>query len=76
MEQVTEERYVFHTDWFDKQAELIRSYLLTFYPGDNSIDMVSLRCRVQTGVPWLPVLVLGPQGHSHAFRSSLRHSMI
>ena len=42
MEQVTEERYVFHTDWFDKQAELIRSYLLTFYPGDNSIDMVSL----------------------------------
>ena len=24
-----------------QQAEIIRSYLLTFYPGDNSIDMVS-----------------------------------
>ena len=41
MEQVQEERYVFQTEWFDKQADLIRSYLLTFYPGDNSIDMVS-----------------------------------
>lgn len=41
MEQVQEERYVFSVEWFDKQADLIRSYLLTFYPGDNSIDMVS-----------------------------------
>ena len=41
MEQVQEERFVFQTEWFDKQADLIRGYLLTFYPGDNSIDMVS-----------------------------------
>ena len=41
MEQVKEERYVFAVEWFDKQADLIRNYLLTFYPGDNSIDMVS-----------------------------------
>ena len=40
MEQVKEERYVFKVDWFDKQADLIRNYLLTFYPSDNSIDMV------------------------------------
>ncbi len=42
MEQVKEERFVFNVEWFDKQADLIRNYLLTFYPSDNSIDMVSL----------------------------------
>ena len=42
MEQVQEERYVFAVEWFDKQADLIRNYLLTFYPRDNSIDMVSI----------------------------------
>lgn len=41
MEQVSEDRFVFQTEWFDKQADLIRNYLLTFYPGDGSIDMVS-----------------------------------
>ena len=41
MEQVQEDRYVFQVEWFDKQADLIRNYLLTFYPGDGSIDMVS-----------------------------------
>ena len=41
MEQVQEERFVFAVEWFDKQADLIRNYLLTFYPKDNSIDMVS-----------------------------------
>lgn len=45
MEQVQEERYVFSVEWFDKQADLIRSYLLTFYPGDNSIDMYDLKNR-------------------------------
>ena len=43
MEQVKEDRFVFQTEWFDKQADLIRNYLLTFYPGDGSIDMVSIR---------------------------------
>ena len=41
MEQVQEERFVFAVEWFDKQADLIRNYLLTFYPKDNTIDMVS-----------------------------------
>ena len=41
MEQVKEDRFVFQVEWFDKQADLIRNYLLTFYPGDGSIDMVS-----------------------------------
>ena len=42
MEGVKEDRYTFSVAWHDRQADLIRNYLLTFYPGDNSIDMVSL----------------------------------
>lgn len=38
---VGEERYVFETEWYDPQAEVIRSYRLTFYPGDQTIEMVS-----------------------------------
>lgn len=45
MEQVKEDRFVFQTEWFDKQADLIRNYLLTFYPGDGSIDMYDLKNR-------------------------------
>jgi len=37
----TEERFVFETEWFDEQASLIRKYLLTFYPKNTSIEMVS-----------------------------------
>jgi nucleoside-diphosphate kinase len=35
----TEERYAFQVTWFDPQADMIRPYLLTFYPRDNSIEM-------------------------------------
>jgi hypothetical protein len=38
---VKEERFVFKTEWFDKQAELLRPYLFTFYPKDCSAEMVS-----------------------------------
>ena len=41
MSRAGEERYVFETDWFDIQASLIRKYIFTFYPGDNTIEMVS-----------------------------------
>ena len=41
MDQVQEERYVFQSEWYDKQADLVRNYLLTFYPKDGTIDMVS-----------------------------------
>ena len=41
MEGVKEDRYTFSVAWHDRQADLIRNYLLTFYPSDNSIDMVS-----------------------------------
>ena len=40
MEQVTEDRFVFHVDWYDKQADLVRAYLLTFYPKNSDIEMV------------------------------------
>lgn len=39
--KVGEERYVFETEWYDNQADLIRKYLFTFFPADNTIDMVS-----------------------------------
>ena len=41
MSIVKEERYVFKTEWYDKQAALIREYLLTYYPKDNTAEMVS-----------------------------------
>jgi len=41
MESVSEERFVFEAEWFDQQADLIRKYLLTYYPKDSTIEMVS-----------------------------------
>lgn len=38
-----EDRYVFHCEWFDAQADVIRRYMLTFYPRDNSIEMYDQR---------------------------------
>ncbi len=38
--KVGEERYVFGTEWFDSQADLIRKYLFTYYPADRTIEMV------------------------------------
>lgn len=39
---VGEERYVFDCEWYDQQAELIRYYRITFYPTDQTIEMVRL----------------------------------
>ena len=41
MSVVKEERYVFKTEWYDKQAALIREYLFTYYPKDQTAEMVS-----------------------------------
>jgi len=35
----TEARYAFQVQWLDNQADMIRRYVLTFYPRDNSIEM-------------------------------------
>lgn len=35
----TEDRYVFYVEWFDQQADVIRRYMLTYYPRDNSVEM-------------------------------------
>lgn len=43
MSVVKEERYVFKVEWFDKQAEIIRSYLLTYFPKDTSAEMYDLK---------------------------------
>ena len=42
MSVVKEERFVFKTEWYDKQAALIREYLLTYYPKDCTAEMVSI----------------------------------
>ena len=47
MSIVKEERYVFKTEWYDKQAALIREYLLTYYPGDCTAEMVSYLLIIQ-----------------------------
>jgi len=41
MSKAGEERYVFETEWFDIQAQIIRKYLFTFFPTDSTIEMVS-----------------------------------
>ena len=38
---VGEERYVFETEWYDQQASILRSYRVTYYPGDQTVEMVS-----------------------------------
>ena len=43
MSKAGEERYVFETEWFDSQASLIRKYLFTYFPGDSTIEMVSIK---------------------------------
>lgn len=48
---VGEERYVFETQWYDQQAELNRYYRLTFYPGDSTIEMVSLQPALPIQTP-------------------------
>jgi hypothetical protein len=44
---VGEERYVFDCEWYDQQAELIRYYRITFYPTDQTIEMVSQTFNTQ-----------------------------
>ena len=39
---VGEERYVFETDWYDQQAAVVRQYRVTYYPGDQTVEMVFL----------------------------------
>lgn len=40
MDYVKEDRFVFECEWFDAQADLIRKYLLTYYPKDATTEMV------------------------------------
>ena len=53
---VGEERYVFDCEWYDQQAELIRYYRITFYPTDQTIEMVSQLLRVKIIINLLGIL--------------------
>lgn len=35
------ERLSFNVEWFQEDAGLMRNYLLTFFPHDKSVEMVS-----------------------------------
>jgi nucleoside-diphosphate kinase len=37
---VNDERYVFVVEWFDTSASLIRTYNLTYFAADGTIEMV------------------------------------
>lgn len=36
---------MFECDWFDEQADLIRKYLLTYFPRNQTIEMFDLKTR-------------------------------
>lgn len=38
---MNDDRYVFVVEWYDSAAALVRSYNLTFYLQDSTIEMVS-----------------------------------
>lgn len=37
--------YTFKVEWYDSQAEMVRPYLLQYYPGDQSLDMYDIKSR-------------------------------
>jgi len=41
----SEPRYTFFVEWFDKQADLIRRYQLTYFLRDNSVEMYDIKNR-------------------------------
>lgn len=36
---IKEERYVFETEWYDQQADIIRKYRLFYFPVTNCIEI-------------------------------------
>ena len=51
---VGEERYVFDTEFYDTQADILRYYRITYYPGDSTIEMVSLEKTLKRLNLWIP----------------------
>ena len=47
---MSDDRFVFITEWFDTAASLIRTYQMSYYPKDNSIEMVRIseKSRMKT----------------------------
>jgi nucleoside-diphosphate kinase len=38
-----EDRYALYVEWFDQQADVIRRYMLTYFPRDNSVSMYDVK---------------------------------
>lgn len=45
---MSDDRFVFITEWFDTAASLIRSYQMSYYPKENAIEMV--RAKLTLGI--------------------------
>lgn len=54
---------MFECEWFDEQADLIRKYLLTYFPRNQTIEMV--RARVSN-----PVSVVRPEDAQDVFEEN------
>jgi len=42
---MTDERLVFHAEWYDQNAELVRRYQFMFYPVDSTVEMFDIKNR-------------------------------
>lgn len=40
-----DDRYVFVVEWYDSAASLVRTYNLTYYAKDRTIEMFDLKIR-------------------------------
>ncbi len=38
----SEDRYIFHADWYDQQSSLMRKFFFSYYPVDQTIEIVKL----------------------------------
>ena len=45
MSNNNEDRYVFVVEWYDSAASLVRTYNLTYYLKDKTIEMFDLKSR-------------------------------
>jgi len=38
----SEDRYVFLADWYDQQSSLMRKFYISYFPSDQTLEIVSL----------------------------------
>lgn len=43
MATLGEEKYIFETDWYDNQAEIVRKYLVTYFPVTRCLEIYDVK---------------------------------